>query len=63
MKKIDIKKIRPVYGKADPQVIDPPRFPKVIIPYENQMKKSFADASNRMISALTQQMVAMKKDK
>jgi len=61
MKKFDITKIRPVYGKADPQVVDPPRFPKVIIPYENEMKKSFADASNRMIAAFTKQMVAYKK--
>lgn len=63
MKKIDITKIRPVFGKADPHVLDPARFPKIIVPYENQMKKSFADASNQMISALTQQMVAYKKMK
>ena len=59
--KIDITKIRPVYGKADPQVLDPPRFPKIIKPYENQMKKSFAEVSNRMISDLTKKMVDYKK--
>ena len=61
MKKIDITKIRPVFGPADPQVVDPPRFPKVIVPYENAMKKSFADASNLMLSALTKKMVRYKK--
>ena len=61
--KIDIKKIRPVYGKADPQVLDPPRFPKIIRPYENQMKKSFADASNRFVTTFTQAMIIYKKRK
>ena len=61
MKKFDVTKIRPVYGKADPGVVDPPRFPKIIVPYENEMKKSFANSSNRMLSALTQHMVAIKK--
>jgi len=61
MMKIDVTKIRPVFHPADPQVKDPPRFPKVIVPYENQMKKSFADISNKTISALTQKMVKFKK--
>ena len=59
--KIDIKKIRPVFSPNDPKVKDPPRYPKVIVPYEKQMKRSFADASNKMISSLTQKMVEFKK--
>ena len=61
MAKIDVKKIRPVYSPNDPQVLDPARYPKVIVPYENEMKKTFADASNNMISALTKKMVEFKK--
>ena len=59
--KIDITKIRPVFRPNDPQVMDPPRFPKVIVPYENDMKKSFAEFSNKTISALTRKMVEFKK--
>ena len=59
--KLDIKTVKPVYSKIDPQVIDPVRYPKVILPYEKQMKKSFADSSNLMISKLTQNMVEMVK--
>ena len=59
--KIDITKIRPVFTKIDPKVLDPPRFPKIIKPYENQMKKSFTDLSNMMISDLTKKMVEFKK--
>ena len=61
MAKIDFTKIRPVYSPNDPQVLDPPRYPKVIIPYENEMKKTFAESSNRLISALTKKMVEFKK--
>lgn len=59
--KIDVKKIRPIFSPNDPKVLDPPRYPKVIIPYEKKMKTSFAEASNRMISQLTQKMVKFKK--
>ena len=59
--KLDVKKIKPVYSPNDPKVLDPPRYPKVIIPYEKQMKKSFTDASNNMISQITQKMVKFKK--
>ncbi len=57
--KIDVKKIRPVFSKIDPKVMDPVRYPKVINPYEQQMKRSFSDASNRMISQITQKMVEL----
>ena len=61
--KLDVKKIRPIYGPKDPQVLDPVRYPKVIKRYESQMKKSFAEASNMLISSFTQKMVEFKNDK
>ena len=59
--KIDVKKIKPVFSPNDRGVLDPPRYPKVIIPYEKKMKASFAETSNRMISKITQKMVEIKK--
>ncbi len=58
--KLDINKIKPVFTKNDTGLLDPPRYPKVIVPYENQMKASFKDASSQMIANITKKMVDIK---
>ena len=42
--KEELKNIRPILKKKDPQVKDPVRFPKIISIYENHSKKDFSES-------------------
>lgn len=42
--KEELKNIRPILKKKDPQVKDPIRFPNVILGFENQSKKDFSES-------------------
>ena len=47
--------------KKNPQVKDPPRYPKVINEYENEMNRSFAPQINKMLMDITKKMVSYTK--
>ncbi len=57
--KIDWNKLKPY--KRERKVVDPPRFPKVILPYEKEMKDMFNLQMNKMLVDLTKEMVKLKK--
>lgn len=42
-------------------VLDPPRFPKIIVPIENETKKVFIDQNNKMIVEMAEKMAKMVK--
>jgi hypothetical protein len=56
MKKIDFKKTTPIFKPKNPKVTDPVRYPKLIDPMENKMKKSYSDQLNLMMTDLTIEM-------
>ena len=43
--------------KKQPKMIDPPRFPKIILPIENKAKEEFGNMLDTMIKELTISMV------
>lgn len=45
-----------------PHIIDPPRYPKLIIPIEQGMKRSFALVSKKMLIDITKQLTQEVKD-
>jgi len=53
----DLKGIRPILKKKDPQVKDPVRFPKVILGYENKSKIDFAKSLELEQQQLYKQMI------
>jgi len=59
--KIDPTKVRPILKPKNPQVIDPPRFPKLIIPIETEVKQAFAIQMNKLLVDITKRMVELKK--
>ena len=44
-------------SKKDPKVTDPPRFPRIINPIEDEVKRDFADTLNLIILGTTKEMV------
>lgn len=59
--KIDPTKVRPILKPKNPQVTDPPRFPKLIIPIETEVKQAFAIQMNKLLVDITKRMVELKK--
>jgi len=57
--KIDWKNFKPY--KRERKVVDPPRFPKVILAYEKEMNDMFNLQTNKMVIDLTKEMVKLKK--
>jgi hypothetical protein len=58
---IDFKKLKPYI--REPKVQDPPRFPKIIIPLEKEMKDSFTFQMNKMIVDVTDKLIEFKDKK
>lgn len=54
-KRLDLKPM--LKTKKDAKVIDPPRYPKVIVPIENEAKRIYAENLESMINNLTKKMV------
>ncbi len=44
-------------SKKDPKVTDPPRFPSIINPIENEVKRDFANILNTIVMDTTKEMV------
>lgn len=57
--KIDYTQIKPIPRK--PKMQDPARFPKLQLPLENTVKRSYELQCNKMIVDLTKKMVGFKK--
>jgi len=55
MKTPNVKTI--LKSKKDPKVTDPPRFPSIINPIENEVKRDFADILNTILIDTTKEMV------
>jgi len=49
--------------KSDKQHFDPPRYPKLIIPIENEMKRSFVVTSKKILIDITKQLTKEIKQK
>lgn len=62
-KGIDYTQVRPVFKPKNPEVKDPPRFPKVLNPLEDEMKKEFTMRMNMTIVDVTKAMVNIAKSK
>jgi hypothetical protein len=59
---IDTKTIKPILQpKKNPQVTDPPRFPKIINGYEDTAKRMFAVTVGQTIKDLTDKMIELKR--
>lgn len=62
-KGVDFKTVRPVLKPKNAQVKDPPRFPSIINPIEDGMKREFGKHLNMMVADLTKAMVNTNKSK
>lgn len=59
---IDAKTIKPILQpKKNPEVKDPPRYPKIINGYEDTAKRMFAVTIGQTIKDLTDKMIELKK--
>ena len=54
--KEELKNIRPILKKKDPQIKDPVRFPRVINVFERQSKEDFYESLNIEKEHLLKQM-------
>jgi len=54
--KVDFKSMKP-----SPKMVDPCRFPKVILPLEKEMKDSYELQLNKMVVDVTKLMTKLKK--
>jgi len=55
--KIDYTNMRPILKPKNSKVTDPPRFPKLIVPIESEVKKDFAVQMNKMVVDVTKKLV------
>mgnify|MGYP001209280590 CR=1 FL=1 len=60
--KIDFKTLKPVRGGTI-KMEDPIRFPKVIVPLEQEMKDTYTVQLNKMVVDLTKLMTSFKTGK
>lgn len=62
--KIDVKTIRPILqSKKEPKVTDPPRYPQIINPLENQAKREYIDILENTLQEISKKMVEFKTKK
>ena len=59
--KIDFTKLKPILKPKNPQVTDPIRFPKLISPIEDSVKKDFALQMNKAMVDITKKMIDITK--
>lgn len=57
---MDFKQFKPIL-KSQTKMEDPPRFPKLIVPIESEVKKDFALEMNKMIVDVTKKMIDITK--
>jgi hypothetical protein len=61
---IDVKTIRPILQtKKNQKVTDPPRYPAIIEPIENQAKREYADILEMTLTEISKKMVNFKSKK
>lgn len=61
MEKINYQTVKPILRPKNPTVQDPPRYPELIVPLEDEFKKSFAVGMNKMLADITKKMVKIVK--
>lgn len=59
--KINTNDLKPILKPKNPRVIDPPRFPKLIIPLESEVKRNFMIQMSKLIVDVTKKMIDITK--
>ncbi len=58
---MNLKKMKPILKPKKAKVKDPPRFPKLIIPIENEVKTQFSRDMNKMLVDVTKKLIEFNK--